>query len=94
MKTALTTRQRAHLEAAIDREISRYKHCRKLLHRVDATVFNAGIECFGAAPNFVYWLCAPARTLGRQIPLRAMRTAAGREKVIGVLRAIEHGVYQ
>jgi len=93
MNARQTRRQRAALEQAIAMEINRLEVCRELLHRVDDGVLEAGAGCFGSDADFAIWLCAPAQALGSQIPLRAMRTAAGRQKVTSILRAIEGGVF-
>jgi uncharacterized protein (DUF2384 family) len=92
-ETHLSARQLDRLIEAVDKEIRKYERCRTLLHRVDAGVLEAGKGSFDAEAGFTIWHCGPARALGGQIPLLAMRTAAGRRKVVGVLRALEHGVY-
>lgn len=85
--------KRAKLAAEIDAEIRHYQRCRALLRRVDATVLEAGRELFEDSPGLGLWLCSPARALGEEVPLDAMRTKEGREKVANILRAVAYGVY-
>ena len=91
-KLSLTPPQR-RLRAAMDRHIREYTRLRELLHLVDAEVFEAGKTLCASDPGLAAWLCEPARALGGEIPLRAMRTAKGRKKVADILRAIAHGIY-
>jgi uncharacterized protein (DUF2384 family) len=93
MKSILESQQYRRLEIAIDAQIRKYIRYRKQLHVVDAATCAAGMSCFGSEAALIQWLCEPARALGWKVPLTVMRTATGRQKVTGILVAIDRGVY-
>jgi uncharacterized protein (DUF2384 family) len=60
---------------------------------VTADVLSAGLELFSSKEELALWLCEPARALAGEIPLRAIRQAKGRARVLNILRALAHGVF-
>jgi len=93
MKTTITSRQRRRLRAGIRTEIRRCQRCLQLIDFVDAEVCGAGVRLFANEGTFALWLCEPAVSFGGEVPLRLMRTAKGRRKIVNLLRAVAHGVY-
>ena len=89
----ISASQRRRLVAALTTKIRHYECCIKLLPRVDAEVFDTGLDLFSSEIGLARWLCEPARALGGKIPLRVMRTARGRNQVVNILGAIAHGTY-
>jgi len=93
MKTTITSRQRRRLQAGIRAEIRRYQQCLKRIDSVNAEVFAAGMTFFTTEADLALWLCAPARLLGGEVPLKVVRTGKGRQRVVMALTQIAHGVY-
>lgn len=91
--TRITAPQRRRMVAAINARIAHYRRCRQLLRHVTADVLSAGLELFSSKEELALWLCEPARALAGEIPLRAIRQAKGRARVLNILRALAHGVF-
>jgi len=81
------------MEAAVDSKIRHYTKCRALFGSMDREVYDAGKALFRSDVALAEWMCAPARAMGGKLPIRAIRTASGRKRVVGILSALEHGVY-
>ena len=91
--TRITAPQRRRLVAAVNAQIAHYRRGRQLLRHVTADVLSAGLELFSSEDALVLWLCEPARALDGEIPLRAIRRAKGRARVVNILLALAHGVF-
>lgn len=94
MSPNLTPREYRRLNDVLDAEIRRLTRCKSQLRRVDAAIYSIGRSCFRSDHAFVDWLVGPAYALRGAIPLRMLRTAAGRAKVLRLLNAIAHNVPQ
>jgi uncharacterized protein (DUF2384 family) len=86
-----TSPHHRRLTAALNSQIRHYERCRQLLPQVDEEVWAVGLELFVDEGALARWLCEPARSLGGQVPLLALRTARGRKLVAGILRGLAHG---
>ena len=79
--------------SAIDAKIRYYQGCKGLTKYLPKEIYDAGHELFGNDVAVATWLCAPARALGGNVPLRVMRSTKGKLQVLNILRALEHGVF-
>lgn len=92
-RTPTVLRTQRRLATAFERIIDCYEGYRKLVRRVDSETYAAGMDWCESEESLVVWLSQPAPCLGGVIPLQAMRTAKGRERVAKCLRALTQGSY-
>lgn len=81
------------MEAAVDSRIRHFEKCRRLFGFMDREVYAAGKALLRSDAALAEWMCAPAQALGGIPPIRAIRTASGRKRVVRILLALEYGVY-
>lgn len=81
------------MEAAVDSRIRHFEKCRGLFGFMDRDVYAAGKALLRSDAALAEWMCAPAQALGGKTPIRAIRTASGRKRVVRILLALEYGVY-
>ncbi len=91
-RSKLTATKRGRLASGINTKIRHFERCLRLLDRVDAAIFAAGLETFEDETALALWLCEPAVALNGKVPLDALRSAQGRKQVARVLAAISYGV--
>lgn len=87
-----TPAQYRRLSAGLDHEIERLVRAKARLDRVDQEIYLVGRDLFRDDAGLALWLSEPAPALGGRIPTVVMRTKAGRTKVLGVLKALVHGI--
>lgn len=64
-----------------------------LLAQADLDVMTRAVACFGSAKAAGLFLTAPAPALGGRTPLEVAMENDGKERVLELIAAIEHGVY-
>ena len=81
---------RRRVLAAALKEISRREAMVIRLRAFDEGVIAAALDTFQSARAAAEWLMGSAYGLGGEVPIEVAQTPQGRERVLNVLRCIEH----
>lgn len=85
------TKRRQRMVAASIAETKRREQLTKELARLDLKVVEAAYGCFESDRAAAEWLTRPQVSLGDKAPVTLAQSAAGRQLVLNLLRAIEDG---